>query len=124
MKTLNSKSGNGMKAAAALFIIMISFSTISKGDNPGTEALENEPVPAIENWMTDNNYWTGTLISETNEQALEIESWMMSSAYWNGSTDVVMVTESSLPVESWMNSSAYWNGTEEQINFASQMADN
>jgi len=122
MKTLNSKTGNGMTAVAALLILMASFSTISKGENPGTEAIENESELIVESWMTDNTYWNGRVENEKAEPAMRIESWMMSSAYWNGSTDATAVTESSLPVESWMNNSAYWTGTNVQINSTSQMA--
>ncbi len=114
MKTLNSKTGNGMTAVAALLILMASFSTISKGENPGTEAIENESELIVESWMTDNSFWYGLVENEKAEPAMRIESWMNSSSYW-GESNIAEEIETlpALAIENWMADNTYWNGRPE-----------
>lgn len=61
----------------------------------------------VENWMSNDNYWTG---SEQDNQ-LSIEDWMSSENYW-GVNESKGASDSPLTIQSWMSSDNYWMSPE------------
>ena len=62
----------------------------------------------IEDWMSNDNYWTG---NERDSQ-LSIENWMSNENYW-GIDKSEQVSDSPLTVQSWMTSNSYWTGKDQ-----------
>lgn len=66
-------------------------------------AVENEASLSIEDWMTNENYWT------LNESSLTIEDWMTNDNYWTANKVVdTLETEAPLKMESWMTDENLW----------------
>jgi len=150
MKTLNYKTANVMRSIVVSLIILASFSTVSKGENSTSKAIESEPVLSVESWMNSNSYWNGNRGVEEPELTLNIESWMNNRTYWEGTNESeaseslsalaienwmtsdnywvgrtnVDEQELTLEIESWMNNSIYWTGSENQITSGSELANN
>ena len=60
---------------------------------------------ALEDWMTDNNYFEATSIPQVEkENTLQVEDWMLDESLFCASQE----TESELKVEDWMTSDEVW----------------
>ncbi len=98
-----------------------------------SESYENtaEDNLAIENWMSDTDFWADHESNLTleewmcnrnfwadSEADLQIENWMLNSNFWNGDK------ESALKIESWMYDNSFWKeDAEESLNIQQWMYD-
>lgn len=69
-------------------------------------ATEADNTLEVENWMSNDNYWTG---NEQDNQ-LNIENWMSNENYWGVNEN--QQTDSPLTIQNWMTSNTYWMGPE------------
>lgn len=78
---------------------------------------ENEDALGLENWMTNDLYFTSTIsIEEEIETPLNLEDWMTSETVFNGSSmNMVVETEGVLELENWMTNENYFSVPSFQI---------
>lgn len=86
--------------------------TAKKSNAPESASDNNSPIYIyenefdgkldVENWMTDNNFFSSTAILQVEkDNTLQVEDWMLNSSLFSN--------EGELKVEDWMTNDEIWN---------------
>ena len=99
-------NAQGISAFIAMLSPAISFANTSNDACAVLDATsETDNCLAVEDWMSNDNYWTGS----EQDSRLGIENWMTSNNYW-GVNESKQISDNPLTIQNWMKSNNYWMG--------------